>query len=183
MNNKEFMLYTQEIEHFYNQSLSDVEKDIWYENLKFMPVERFNYILSEIYKTNKYMPRLAEILQIHNSIPYEEKTEQNTKNCEKCNNIGYIIYTKIVENKPYKYCAVCECGRQKRYDGRAIENLKNKSDYYIPTVQEIGLKINNTRPSDEDLIKSMNMLKNSPLISENMKNIIRENFRKRRVNQ
>lgn len=182
MNNKEFMLYTQEIEHFYNQKLSDVEKDIWYENLKFMPVERFNYILSEIYKTNKYMPRLAEILQIHKSIPYEEKTEKNTQDCEKCNNTGYIIYTKIVDNKPYRYAAVCECGRQRRYDGRTIENLKNKSDYYIPTVQEIGLKVSNTRPSDEDLIKSMNILKNSPLISENIKNIIRENFRKRRVN-
>lgn len=183
MNNKEFMLYAQEIEYFYNQNLSDTEKNIWYENLKFMPVERFNYILSEIYKTHTFMPRLAEILQIHKSIPYEEKVEIKTKNCEKCNNTGYVIYTKIVEGRPYKYSAVCDCGRQKRYDGRATENLKNKSDYYIPTIQEIGLDVKSTRPTDEQLIKSMNMLKNSSIISENIKNIIRENFRNRRVNK
>lgn len=181
MQSKEFNEYIKQLQNFYGQELSEIEISVWYENLKFMPVERFNYILSEIYKTNKYMPRLAEILQIHKSIPYEEKTEQNTQHCDKCNDTGYIIYTKIVDNKPYKYAAVCECGRQKRYDGRAVENLKNKSDYYIPTVQEIGLKVDNSRPSDADLIKSMNMLKNSPLVSEDIKNIIRADFKKRRA--
>lgn len=181
MKDKEFNEYIKQLQNFYGQELSEIEINVWFENLKFMPVERFNYILSELYKTNKYMPRLAEILQIHKSIPYEEKTEKNTQNCEKCNNTGYIIYTKIVDNKPYRYAAVCECGRQKRYDGQKVENLKNKSDYYIPTVQEIGLKVNNTRPSDESLIKSMNILKNSPLISADIKNIIRENFKKRRM--
>lgn len=183
MEYKEFYNCIEELQKVYKDTLSDEEIDLWYRNLKFMPVKRFIYILSEVYKVNTFRPKLAEILRIHKSIPYEEKVEVKTKDCEKCNNTGYVIYTKVVEGKPYKYSAVCDCGRQKRYDGRATENLKNKSDYYIPTIQEIGLEVKSTRPTDEDIIKSMNMLKNSPIISEDIKNIIRENFRKRRVNK
>lgn len=183
MNKNEFMQYANELENFYGQELNDLETDVWYDNLKDMPVARFNYILSEIYKTNKFMPKLSEILAIHRQIPYEEPEHQVKGHCEKCGDIGYVIYKKIVDNKPLTYAAVCDCGRQKRYDGREVQNLKNKSDYYIPTIKEIGLKVETTRPSDEEIIKSMKMLKDSPIISENIKNIIRENFKKRRINQ
>lgn len=64
---------------FYGQTLNGVERDIWYENLKFMSLERFNYILSEIYKTNKFMPRLADILQVHKQIPYTAKRRKRNK--------------------------------------------------------------------------------------------------------
>ena len=87
MNNKEFMQYTQEIENFYGQKLSDVERNVWYENLKFLTIERFNYIIAEIYKTNKFMPKLSEILDMHKSIPYRATVEvEEVKGyCKKCN--------------------------------------------------------------------------------------------------
>jgi len=176
---KEFSEYINQIQNIYGQKLTETEVDIWYENLKFMSVERFNYILSEIYKTNKFKPTLADILQKHREIPYTEDKEEVKEQCNKCNGTGYVFYTKMVEGKPYQYAAVCDCGRQKRYDGRKVEDAKNRSDYYIPTVAETGLDIKENRPSNEEIVKSMKILANSPIVSEDIKNIIRENFRKR----
>lgn len=181
MKYKEFMDYVTELQNYYNQELNETEVGIWYESLKFMTVERFNYILSQLYEVNKFMPKLSEVLDMHKQIPYTVGKQEKKINghCEKCNDTGYIIYTKIINNMPYKYTAVCDCGRQDRYDGRQCVKEKDKSDYYIPTIQEIGLEVKSTRPTDAEIIKSMNMLKNSSIISENIKDIIRENFRRR----
>ena len=56
---KEFVDYITELENYYNQKLNDTEKEIWYNSLKFMTVQRFNLIISEIYKANKFMPKLS----------------------------------------------------------------------------------------------------------------------------
>ena len=185
MTKQEFIEYVGQIENVYkNQNLSNIEKEIWYENLKFMSIERFNYILAEIYKTSKFRPTLADILQFHKQIPYTAKKEEREikSGCKKCNGTGYVFYTKEINNKKYKYSAVCDCGRCERYDGTKCADPKNKSNYYIPTIAETGLNIQENRPTDAEIVKSMKVLVNSSIISENIKNIIRENFR-RRVNK
>ena len=180
MSEKEFFEYIQELQNFYGQELSAMEMNIWYENLKFMSVKRFNMILGEIYKTNKFMPKLAEILQIHNQIPYTA-TQQPVKvkgHCEKCNDTGYVTYFKDIDGMKYQYAAVCDCGRQNRYDGIDCVDPKNKSNYYIPTAQEISLNVKTTKPTKEQVLSSMQKLKNSPIISEQVKEIIRREYKK-----
>ena len=182
MTKQEFIEYVGQIENVYkNQNLSNIEKEIWYENLKFMSIERFNYILAEIYKTSKFRPTLADILQFHKQIPYTAKKEEREikSGCKKCNGTGYVFYTKEINNKKYKYSAVCDCGRCERYDGKKCADPKNKSNYYIPTIAETGLNIQENKPTNNEIVKSMKMLQNSPIISEDIKNIIRENFRRR----
>ena len=182
MTKQEFIEYVGQIENVYkNQNLSNIEKEIWYENLKFMSIERFNYILAEIYKTSKFRPTLADILQFHKQIPYTAKKEEREikSGCKKCNGTGYVFYTKEINNKKYKYSAVCDCGRHERYDGRKCADHKNKSKYYIPTIPETGLNIQENKPTNDEIVRSMKMLQNSPIISEDIKNIIRENFRRR----
>lgn len=169
MTKKDFMLYIKELENFYNESLNDTEREIWYENLKFMSVERFNYILSELYKINKFMPKLSEVLDMHKQIPYTEKQEEVREHCEKCNDTGYVVFKKMVQGMPYEFAVLCTCGRQNNKD--------------MLTIDDIGLKVETTMPSDEEVIRSMKKLKDSPIISEDIKNIIRENFRKRRINK
>ena len=171
---KEFTGYVTEIENFYGSELSETEKTIWYNNLKTLSLERFNYIISIIYKTSKFMPKLADILQINKQIPYENSIEPKKKigKCNKCNGTGYIIYTKEVDGKEYQYAMVCDCGRQERYSGKDCENAMNQSKYYIPTLQETGLKYTPRVYSKEEIIKSMNMIQKNNLISEDLKNII-----------
>lgn len=179
MNKKEFEQYISEIENVYGKTLNNEQMNIWYENLKFMTIERFNYILSEIYKSNKFMPTLADILQVHKQIPYTvgQVEEKVTGHCSKCGDTGYVIYTEIINGMPYKKASVCSCKRQVRYDGRQCTEPKNKSDYYIPSVDELGLEVKENKPSQKEIVKSMNILNNSSFLSEDVKNIIRKKYR------
>lgn len=162
--------------------LNEKELEVWYENLKFMTIQRFNYIIAEVYKTKQFMPKLSEILEIHKSIPYTAMQEQTEVkgHCQKCGDTGYVIYTKLVDGRPYQYAAICDCGRQQRYDGRQCTDAKNQSDYYIPTITEIGLEIKDNKPSKQQVIESMNKVKNSGIIPESIKEIIRKEFMKMR---
>lgn len=177
MSFEDFYNYVQELQRYYGQELNETEMNIWYENLKFMTIERFNYIIAEIYKTNKFMPKLSEILDIHKSIGYtENNTSSNIKDCQKCGNTGYIIYTKIIDGRPYQHMAVCDCKRQHSYDGSKCTNPKDKSEYYVPTVSEIGLEVKENKPTKKEVYESMMKLKNSPILPESIKDIIRKEF-------
>lgn len=182
MNKKEFIDYIKELENFYGQPLNDTEREVWFENLKFMTIQRFNYIIAEVYKTNKFMPKLSEILGIHKSIPYTAMQEQVKLkgNCPKCGNTGYVIYTKLVDGHSYQFTAVCDCGRQQRYDGRQCADAKNQSDYYIPTITEIGIEVKDNKPTKQQVYESMLKLKNSQILPESIRNIIRQEFIKMR---
>lgn len=182
MTEKEFLQYVEEVQNFYGQNLSRIELNVWYENLKFMTVQRFNYIIAEIYKTSKFMPKLADVLQMHKSIPYAVVQEETkiSGDCDKCNSTGYVLYNKVIEGNAYTYVAVCDCGRQKRYDGRECQDAKNKSEYYIPTAKEIDLQVKSSKPSKEQVLQSMQRLKNSSIISESIREIIRREFVKMR---
>ena len=116
MNKKEFMQYIGQLQNVYDKELSETELDIWYKNLSYMSIERFNYIIAEVYKINKFMPKLSEILEINSKIPYVESPKKVSGKCEKCNNVGYVLYFKEIEGRKYTYAAVCDCGRQVRYD-------------------------------------------------------------------
>lgn len=178
MEYRDFMDYVGQMQEFYDKTLSDIELEVWYNNFKYMTLERFNDVICEAFKTSKYLPKLSELLQIQKTLPYTQPVKQTKDGkCQKCSNTGYVLYTRIVDNKPYTYSAVCDCGRANRYDGKEIVDPKNKSDYYIPTMTEIGLEIKSNMPSPEEVIKSMNKLKNNPIISENIRNVIRNRFR------
>lgn len=182
MDKKDFLDNIQVLENVYKQDLSADELRIWYENLSFMTTERFCYIIAEVYKTCKYMPKLSEIIAIHKSIPYTAMAEPVKVNgdCSKCGNTGYVIYNKVIDGHSYRFGAVCECGRQKRYDGRQVADERNRSDYYIPTASEVGIEIKDNKPTKQQVYESMLKLKNSPILPESIRNIIRQEFVKMR---
>ena len=141
---EEFTGVTKEIENFYQKEITEDQKKIWFDNLKGMDIKRFKYIISQIYKTCKFLPKLADIVEMNNNIGYEKKNEINpTKNCSKCNNTGYITYKKIITNGDKKieneYMAVCSCKRQKQYKGWEISEDRYKTNYYTPMAAELGL--------------------------------------------
>ena len=177
MTEKEFTQYVRELQNFYGQELSEKETEMWFKNLSFMSIERFNYILEEIYKTNKYMPKLSEILEIHKSIPYKEQQVKVKGNCNKCNNTGYLLYTKVINGMNYTYACVCDCGRQKRYDGRQVQDIKNKSEFYISKLEEIGIDIKTNKEIDpQRIVKSMNLLNKTNIVSEEIKDLLRRKY-------
>lgn len=170
---KEFSQYIEQMQNIYDKKLNKTQSAIWYESLKFMTVERFNYILADIYKTNQYMPTLAEILEKHKSIPYTvgENKKEIKRECKQCGNSGYITYTKLVDGREYTYVATCSCGRQKPF-------ADNK--YRMKTSEEIGFNEEVNIPDEKTIIEAMVKLSNSGMVSEKFKEMMRKNILKRR---
>ena len=133
----EFMQETDRLEKFYNKELEQYEKDIWFQELKILPAKRYQQIIKKAYTEYKFMPKLADIIEINKQMPYEKKIKTDEKvECKKCKGKGIIIYTKIIQNNKekihYDYVARCTCKNGENY------NYKGES-YYIPTIEQIGL--------------------------------------------
>lgn len=176
---KEFTEVIDEMQAMYEKKLNDTEINIWYDNLKFLSVKRFRYIISEIYRINSYMPKLADVLKMHKDIPYKPPEEEKSKEyCKKCNNTGIIFYTKEIEGKPYQYACACTCNRQS-YDGRKIKEEKDRSDFYLASAEQLGFEDVTNKPSKEEVIASMIKVKDSGIVSENIKAIVRKKLKEK----
>lgn len=140
---EEFFEVVQEMENFYGKEMTTEQKKIWYENLKNIGATRFRYIIANLYKTSKFLPKLADIFEMNISIgrTEEEKKEQkNLEKCNKCNNTGYIFYKQIINGYQYEFVALCSCGRKRQYKGWEVNDERKKSKYFIPLAVEMGLE-------------------------------------------
>ena len=140
----EFTKTTTEIESFYQKEISDEQKKIWFNELKSMDIKRFKYVISQVYRTCKFMPKLADIIEINANLGYSQvKKEETTKKCNKCKGTGYITYWKKIKNgekeMPCEYMAVCSCSKQKQYKGWEISEERYRTNYYTPYAKELGL--------------------------------------------
>ena len=140
----EFTKVTTEIENFYQKEISDEQKKIWFSELKGMDIKRFKYVLSQVYRTCKFLHKLADIIEINTNLGYSQvRKEDNTKKCSKCKNTGYITYWKKIKNgdKEIKcqFTAVCSCGKQKQYKGWECSEERYRTNFYTPLAVELGL--------------------------------------------
>ena len=108
----EFIEETNKIEKFYNKSLEQYEKDIWFQNLKLLSVKRYQEIIKRVFVENKFMPKLADIIEINKEMPYD-KPKVVKEQCNICHGKGFKTYKKIIKNGnveiPYTYVARCNC--------------------------------------------------------------------------
>lgn len=133
MTGTEFHNGVTQLERFYQKELEQFEKDIWYRELCKMNVKRFNQIIQKVYTECKFMPKLADILAINQTMSRIDniKGESDKRiDCEKCKGIGVILYTKLIERHEYTYVARCTCENGNKYTYRG-----NK--YYIPSITEL----------------------------------------------
>lgn len=139
----EFMNTVKQMENFYGKEMSDEQKKIWFQNLKSMNINRFKYVVANLYKTSKFIPKLADIFELNSTLGSIEKNVEIKADCKKCNNTGYIIYKQVIKDGDksitYDYGAICDCGRKKQYKGWEISDEKHRSKYYTPLLVELGL--------------------------------------------
>lgn len=140
----EFITTTTEIENFYQKEISEEQKKIWFQELRKMDIKRFKYVISQVYRTCKFIPKLADIIEINASLGYSQvKKEEPTQKCNKCKGTGYITYWKKIKNGekeiPCEYMAVCSCGKQKQYKGWEYPEERYRTNYYTPLAGELGL--------------------------------------------
>lgn len=147
MTDSEFIEETSKLEKYYGKELETFQLKIWKDELVNMPLIRYRQIIKEIFKTCKFMPKLADIIEINKGLGYhtENKKEIEKVHCNKCNGEGFIIYTKLIDNGdiklPYDFIARCDCenGNEYMYDGRTIQDTEHRSNYRIPSILELGI--------------------------------------------
>lgn len=130
MTMQEFIDVTDDIEKFYNKSINSYERSIWFNELGKMKAEKYRKIVRQCFRTEKYMPKLADILKIKKELP-NEKIEWTPVKCEKCDSTGMISYHKLDQLNEINYLYVCRCN---------CENGQRLSPN-IPRVDEIKILV------------------------------------------
>lgn len=115
MNSKEFVELTDELEKYYDKELNSTERKTWFEELNKLPKERYRQIIRECFKNNKFMPKLADILSLHRTIPLPKREESEVVECKICKSLGFILYDQLVEDYKYTFAAKCTCLNGRKY--------------------------------------------------------------------
>lgn len=141
---EEFDEEVSKLERFYQKEVTDEQRRIWYTELRNLDISRFKYIISQVYRTSKFFPKLADILEINANLGYSQaKQEENKNKCKRCNGTGYITYKKTTKNGAndmlYEFGAICSCRMKHRYEGWKITDERYRSNFYTPFAEEIGL--------------------------------------------
>lgn len=138
----EFIEATSRLEQYYGKEYTNEQRQIMFDEIKDFPIERYRRLISAVIRKSKYLPKVADIMEVNIEEPYtKENNEKQVIECKKCNSTGYVLYTKIIKNGnkdlKYTYAAICSCGNAKQYDGTKIIDKEHRSNYYIPFAQEI----------------------------------------------
>lgn len=140
----EFLDEVAQIERFYQKEITDEQKQIWFKELRNLDIARFKYIVAQVYRTSKFMPKLADILEINSNLGYSQaKKEVDHKKCKKCKGTGYLIYKKLINNGTEKleneYGAICICRQKQKYEGWKITDERYRTNFYTPYAEEVGI--------------------------------------------
>lgn len=108
MTMQEFVDVTDDIEKFYGKTINSYERSIWFDELGKMKADKYRKIVRQCFRTEKYMPKLADILKIKKELP-NERVEWIPVECEKCNSTGMISYHKRDQLNEINYLYVCRC--------------------------------------------------------------------------
>ena len=144
----EFIEATAKLETYYDKEYTKEKAQIMFEELKNITVERYRKLISATIRKCKYLPRLSDIfeaqLEIIENYGDDNKLQEKIE-CKKCKGSGYIVYKKKIDNGGiplvYNMAAVCDCGNAEVYRGWETENNAHRTNYFTPTIQELGLKI------------------------------------------
>ena len=140
----EFIEATGRLEKYYDKEYTNEQRQIMYDELQYLDINRYRKIISLIIKTSKFLPKIADILETNKQQPYYiEKEDKPKTDCNTCKGNGYILYQKRISNGDsfYKctYIASCNCENAIHYDGQKINDKEHRSKYYISSIEELNL--------------------------------------------
>lgn len=151
----EFIEATGILEQYYGKELTNEQRQITYEQLKDLTIERYRKVISKCLRTCKYMPKIADMIAANAELIGEITQEEEKKEvcpCKKCDGSGYVLYTKFIANGdirlPYTYVARCLCK-----NGELYANKK------IPTYEELGINVSNRINQVKDTMRKIEDVK------------------------
>lgn len=123
----EFIEATSRLENYYGKEYQTIQRQIMFEELKDLKIERYKKLCSAIMRKSKYLPKIADFIEANNEVPFETKTNSEQVECNVCNGSGYVFYKKVIEDFVYDYVCRCTCS-----------NAQNKNKE-IPTYKQLGI--------------------------------------------
>ena len=138
MTRQDFAIQTKTLEEFYGKDLNYTQSDIWFEELKMYPPEKYGKAIRTACKTLQYKPTLSQILDIIRTVKAENSDTEKAK-CEACHGTGYLIYKKVVNGREYEYGCLCACKNAigKEYDGTKVADKEHRSQYYLERAENV----------------------------------------------
>ena len=129
----EFVEATSRLEKYFGKEYTNEQRQIMFEELSKMPLEKFKNTIAVCIRTCKFLPKIADIIQASNDIDnttYETKMQYEP--CKICGGRGIVKYFKVLKENGYKYEFACRC------------ICKNGENYNkkIQTYEELGIKPN-----------------------------------------
>lgn len=122
----EFIEATSRLENYYGKEYTKEQRQIMFQELKNLTIERYKRVIVKIIREDKYLPKVADILEKNREIGYE-KEEEEIVDCKICKGVGLLTYKKEFEGLIYTYACRCSC-----------QNGLRKSNK-IPFATEIGV--------------------------------------------
>ena len=127
----DFVRITTEMERFYEKEYNSEQRKYIFEAFKKMSQERYRQVVNTVFKTCRFLPKLADLIEIEQNIPKETPKEKESVECARCNGTGLTAYTKLIPNGDeeleYQFVARCGCANS---EGMSQE---------IPFAAEIGI--------------------------------------------
>ena len=114
MTSGEFIETTSRLEKYYDKTYTKDQLQIMFKELKEMGIDRYRQLISAIIRKNKFLPKVADFIEMDKEIPRAEQKTTEKVDCEKCGGEGFILYKKLIENGPnkkieYQFGARCDC--------------------------------------------------------------------------
>lgn len=140
MTRNEFIEISGKLEKYYGKEYTPEQLSIMYEELHNMPIDRYERCVRKALQTCKFLPKIADIIEVSKSEQGMNCQEQREKiPCSLCNGTGYITYWETKDDRPYEFVAICKCGNRPQYIGWELSEPKDRTNYYTPMAQELGL--------------------------------------------
>jgi hypothetical protein len=108
MTMNEFVDITDDIAKFYGKDINSFERNVWFEELGKIDKKQYEQIARECMRTEKYMPKLADILRIKQNFKFKSD-EWKPVECQYCKGEGLIIYHKKDEYNGLEIAYACRC--------------------------------------------------------------------------
>lgn len=140
----EFIEATSRLEQYYSKEYTKDQMQIMYDELKDFKIERYKVLISQVIRKCKFLPKVVDFFQADSENPSTAVRKEKEKTyCKQCDSTGYVIYKKKIDNGNQvfynQYASVCECKNTKAYHGWEIKDKEHRTNFYTPTVQELGL--------------------------------------------
>lgn len=130
MTNPEFITTTRKLEQYFAKDYTAEQLKIMFEELKDLPLERYKQIIANIIRTERFLPKIADFLEINAKLP-KIVSDEKKEECLRCQATGIVVYRKLIkqgnEEVFYQFGARCICSNGEKLS-------KN-----IPSVLEIGI--------------------------------------------